>query len=206
MESGDDDVRVGHPERERAIELINDAFSRGYLDIVEFEERSGIVYESRTRGALRTVVVDLPNGHMLFPDAPVVGGGQMVHAEYGAAKYGTRQYLPAESVTADWDTQRRKGAWTVPPRMVLSGEMGTFNFDYRAAIFTAPLVELHLQVNASTVKLQLGPDHEIRYDTLDKTRWSTLKDKAGAAARPGGPVVQVTGSLASMSTLTIKRS
>ncbi|MGB3697512.1 MAG: DUF1707 domain-containing protein [Gordonia sp. (in: high G+C Gram-positive bacteria)] len=197
MESSDDEVRVGNPERERAIGLINDAFSQGYLDIVEFEERSGLVYQARTRGALRQVVADLPNGSLLFPATPAAApGGPSAPAAYS----------PPESVTADWDTQRRKGAWTVPARMVLSGEMGTFDLDYRSATFTAPLVELQLQVNASTVRLRLGPDHEIRYDTLDKTKWSTLKDKAGTPARPGGPVVQVTGSLASMSTLTIKRA
>lgn len=192
----DDDVRVGHPERERAIELINDAFSQGYLDIVEFEERSGTVYESRTRGSLRKVVVDLPNAHMLFPDVPTVGSGQAAPVEHSAP----------ESVSADWDTQRRKGAWTVPARMILTGEMGTFDLDYRAATFVAPVVELQLQVTASTVKIRLGPDQELRYQALDKTKWSSIKDKAGSPARPGGPMVHVTGSLASMSTLTIKRS
>lgn len=50
---GDEDVRVGHSERERATSLLSDAFSSGYLEIVEFEERAGAVTASRTRGDLR---------------------------------------------------------------------------------------------------------------------------------------------------------
>ncbi len=52
----DDAVRVGNSERERAIAHLNDAFAQGYLDVVEFEQRSERVYSSRTRGDLRGVL------------------------------------------------------------------------------------------------------------------------------------------------------
>ncbi|MBM7366286.1 DUF1707 SHOCT-like domain-containing protein [Gordonia hydrophobica] len=192
-EHPDDDVRVGHPERERAIGLINDSFSQGYLDITEFEQRSGVVYEARTRGDLRGVVADLPNAQTLFPDAPVVGAAASVD-------------LTPETIAAEWDTHRRKGSWTVPAKMILTGQMGTFEIDYRLATFTAPSVELQLQVTASTVRVRLGSDQEIRYQSVVKTGWSSIKDKAGAPERPGGQVITVTGSIGGMTGMTIKRS
>lgn len=66
----DDDLRVGNPERERAIALLNDAFAAGYLEIVEFEDRSGLVYTAKTRRELRTVLEDLPSAAKLFPGPP----------------------------------------------------------------------------------------------------------------------------------------
>lgn len=194
----DDEVRVGHPERERAIGLINDAFSQGYLDITEFEERSGTIYEARTRGDLRGVVADLPNAQLLFPDTPAV-------ADPAVAAVSAAAHVP-ETITADWESQRRKGAWTVPARMILTGEMGTFELDYRLAAFAAPVVELQLQVSASTVRLRIGPEHEVRCNAVVKSGWSSIKDKAGSPARPGGQMITVTGALSGMSSLTIKRS
>lgn len=198
----DDDVRVGHPERERAIGLINDAFSQGYLDITEFEERSGTIYGARTRGDLRGVVADLPNASLLFPDAPDVVGPTAA----GSAVAQVPEMSAPETISADWEAKRRRGAWTVPARMILTGEMGTFELDYRLATFVTPIVELQLQVSASTVRLRVGPDHEVRYDAVVKSGWSSIKDKAGSPGRPGGHVITVTGALSGMSSLTIKRS
>ena len=192
MSASDDDVRVGTPERERAIGFLNDAFSTGYLDISEFEERSGIVYGARTRGDLRGVVADLPNAAMLFPDAPAATG---VPAAPTAPT----------TLSSDWETVRRKGSWQVPPRLILTGSMGTFDLDFRQAVFTTPTIEIEVQVSATNVKLRLGPDHEVRADEVVKSGWSSTKDKAGPPARPGGPIVVVRGSLAAASGLIIKR-
>jgi hypothetical protein len=198
MGTEDDDVRVGNPERERVISLLNDAFSTGYLDITEFEERTGVVYSARTRGELKPLVADLPNGSALFhgsaiagsaisASGPLVGGGQ-----------------PLE-LNIDWDTVRKKGSWQVPPRLSATGSMGNLHMDVRRATFTTAVVELELQVSASTVKLRLGPDHEVRYDELSTSGWSDVKDKAGPPARPGGPVIIVRGSLSAASSLSIRR-
>ncbi len=193
MGTEDDDVRVGNPERERVISLLNDAFSTGYLDITEFEERTGVVYAARTRGELKPLVADLPSGSALFLGpasavvVPAAGGGQSL------------------DLSIDWDTVRKKGSWQVPPRVSVSGSMGTLHLDVRSATFTTAVVELELQVSASTVKLRLGPDHEVRYDDLTTSGWSDVKDKAGAPTRPGGPVMVVRGSLSAASGLTIRR-
>ena len=90
----DNDIRVGHPERERAISLLNDSFSAGYLEIVEFEERSGMIIAARTRGELRDTLRDLPNAAMLFPAAAV------------APTPATSEVTPIE-YNANWETLRR---------------------------------------------------------------------------------------------------
>lgn len=196
----DDSVRVGHPERERAIGLLNDAFSSGYLEIAEFEERSGVVFGCKTRGELRAAVADLPTAHSLFPDTPLTS--DVVSATSGAV---AQPVMPVE-FGADWETFRRKGVWQVPPRMLITGSMSTVDLDFTNASFTGGMAEVQLQVSVSTVKLRVGPDQEIRYETLSKTGWSSLKDKAGAPSRPGGQVINLIGSVSGMSGVTIKRS
>ena len=194
----DDEVRVGNPERERAIALLNSAFSDGYLEIAEFEDRAGAVYRAKTRGDLRVVLEHLPVAGRLFLDAPSVAAAVPVE----------KPVVPAGPVVldADWETLRRKGVWAVPPNILITGSMGTIDLDFTNATFPAPLVNLQLQVSTSTVKIRLGPDQEIRYSALAKSGWSSLKDKAGPPIRPGGSVIDVSGSISAMSGLTIRRS
>ena len=191
----DDDIRVGNPERERAIALLNDAFSAGYLDVAEFEERSGRVYGARTRGDLSEVLADLPNGHSLF--------GAVAAPVPAAASVAASEQIQLNMW--DNDSVRRAGVWKVPPSIVVDGSWATLDLDFTRGQFASATVDLHLQVTTTTVKLKVGPDQEVRYDELVKTGWSTLKDKAGPAVRPGGPVIVLSGSIGGMSSLKIKR-
>lgn len=191
----DDAIRVGNPERERAITHLNDAFATGYIDIAEFEERSGRVYESKTRGDLRSVLENLPVAASLFPDTPA------------AAETGVPVAPPRPVVfDANWETVRRKGTWDAPSNILVTGTMGTVDLDFTNAVIPTATVTLQLQVSAMTVKLRVGSDQEIRSTGLTTSGMSGVKDKAGAPTRPGGAVIDVIGSISAMTGLTIKRS
>ncbi len=196
----DDPVRVGNPERERAIAHLNDAFAQGYIDVGEFEERSERVYASRTRGDLRGVLEHLPIAGMLFPDAPVTTAGPV-----GSPRQPPAATRPV-TLDANWETIRRKGVWDPPQNILVTGSMGTVDLDFTNAVFPAPVITLQLQVSAMTVKLRIGPDQEVRRTGLTTSGMSGVKDKAGAPTRPGGGVVDVCGSISAMTGLTIRRS
>lgn len=188
----DDDLRVGNPERERAIELLNDAFASGYLEIVEFEDRSGLVYTAKTRRELRTVLEDLPSAAKLFPEPPAA-------APAGPA-------AEPLHLDADWSEVRRKGVWEVPSSILATASVGTVDLDFTAARFAGPSTSVQLQVSASTVKLRLGPEHEVRHRDLHLSGWSKVKDKAGAPTRPGGAVIELIGSASGMTAVIIRRA
>ncbi|ASR04323.1 DUF1707 SHOCT-like domain-containing protein [Gordonia rubripertincta] len=188
----DDDLRVGNPERERAIALLNDAFASGYLEIVEFEDRSGLVYTAKTRRELRTVLEDLPSAAKLFPEPPAA-------APAGPA-------AEPLHLDADWSEVRRKGMWEVPSSILATASVGTVDLDFTAARFTGPSTSVQLQVSASTVKLKLGPEHEVRHRDLHLSGWSKVKDKAGAPTRPGGAVIELIGSASGMTSVIIRRT
>ncbi|MFD3747410.1 DUF1707 domain-containing protein [Nocardia sp. NPDC058633] len=191
----DDDLRVGNPERERAIALLNDAFSSGYLEISEFEERSVVAYSARTRGELRGVLAQLPVAAQLFPDE-MSRSAAVVPVPLGVR--------PME-IAADWTTVRRKGVWQVPARLLVTGSWGTIDLNFVNAEFLGPSVDIELQVSVSTVKMMLGPDHEIDYNGVDVIGWSSVKDKAGSPKRPGGQVIRLVGAISGMSGIVIRR-
>lgn len=189
----DDQLRVGNPERERAIALLNDALGDGYLDLTEFEERASLVYAARTRGDLRGVLEHLPNSDQLLPTASAV-----------PSVSNTGQGLPLE-LDASWTSVTRKGSWQVPPRMLITGSMGTVDLDFSRAQFTGPGVDIDLQVSASTVKIKLAADQSIDVGELVCGSWCSVKDKAGPPSISTGPVVRLRGSLSGWSGAVVKR-
>lgn len=54
------EIRIGTDEREQAMAALSAHFSAGRLTLVEFEDRSGLVAQARTRGDLESVFTDLP--------------------------------------------------------------------------------------------------------------------------------------------------
>lgn len=54
------DIRIGHAEREAAVNGLQTAFGEGRLDVAEFDERVASVYAARTAGELLPLTADLP--------------------------------------------------------------------------------------------------------------------------------------------------
>src|SRR5690349_18477589 len=65
--AGGDRLRVGHAEREQAIETLKDAFVRGRLTMEEFDARAGLALIARTGADLAALTADIPA-------VPVVAG------------------------------------------------------------------------------------------------------------------------------------
>ena len=55
-----DEIRVGDAERSEALDRMGTLFADGYLDVREFEERTGQAAVARTRGELSMLFDDLP--------------------------------------------------------------------------------------------------------------------------------------------------
>ena len=55
-----DEIRVGDAERSDALDRLGTLFADGYLDVGEFEERTGQAAIARTRGELAVLFDDLP--------------------------------------------------------------------------------------------------------------------------------------------------
>lgn len=55
-----DEIRVGDAERSDALDRLGTLFADGYLDVGEFEERTGQAAIARTRGELSMLFDDLP--------------------------------------------------------------------------------------------------------------------------------------------------
>lgn len=53
-------LRIGHTEREEAVERLTTAYAEGRLDEPEFEDRAGRTLRARTQDELSPLLADLP--------------------------------------------------------------------------------------------------------------------------------------------------
>jgi Domain of unknown function (DUF1707) len=70
----DAEPQVSQQERERVVEELRRHMSEGRLDLQEFEDRAGRVYDARTVSELRPVVADLPVPERVGPPGPTPPG------------------------------------------------------------------------------------------------------------------------------------
>lgn len=77
-------VRVGDPERSEALDRLGEHFANGYLDVNEFEERTGRAAAARTRADLSALFGDLPGGQAQQVPVPATNenGSTVANAEY----------------------------------------------------------------------------------------------------------------------------
>ena len=63
--TSDQAMRASDRDRERAAEVLRDAYAVGCLDLEEFRDRAGAAYSAKTWGQLRDLTADLPAGQIL---------------------------------------------------------------------------------------------------------------------------------------------
>ena len=54
------EMRIGDPERSRAIDLLSERFASGYLNVQEFEDRTGQAAQAMYKSELDALIADLP--------------------------------------------------------------------------------------------------------------------------------------------------
>jgi hypothetical protein len=84
-----DGVRVGDPERDRAIIRLGQAFTQGYLSMQEYEGRLARAMEAQTAGALNQPLSDLPVHRIARADP------RRREARLATARLGVRIHLAA---------------------------------------------------------------------------------------------------------------
>ncbi len=93
-------IRVGHDEREAAINALGERLSTGHLDMAEYTERVDAASRARTVGDLDALFADLPGSHQAQPGSSVAPSPPPPGpAPYGYDRFG-RPYSDRSKVVA----------------------------------------------------------------------------------------------------------
>ena len=178
----DDGLRIGHAERDAAIERLRDAAAEGRLTLAELDGRIEVALQARTRAELRALLADL------LP-------GQQLEAAINPAALATpRPTEPGWSwqdplvLTAPWDDVFRGGPWQVPPFLELNPVAGNVKLDFSDARVSTPTVDVSIIGGAGDAILIVPPGWGVELGRIDKGLGSV---KSVVDARPAGDLPQL---------------
>lgn len=138
MTEQDPQIRIGHAERDRAVETLREAAGDGRLTLDELDERISGALAARTRGDLAPLLADL-----VAPDAlqqALNPGGRGI----------ARVSEPGETwqdplvLSARWDDVVRAGPWIVPPFLELNPVASNVTLNFVDARAEHDIIDIHL--------------------------------------------------------------
>lgn len=183
-----DGIRIGHVERDAAVETLRVSAGEGRLTLDELDERIEAALSARTRGDLRAVLADLlPPAELtsvVNPDAAQV-------APVGAPGWSWQDPLV---LTARWDDVVRAGPWEVPPFLEVNPVAAGVKLDFVDAHAQHEVIDIHLLGGAGDAVLVLPEGWGADLSRVEKGMGSS---RSTVAPRPTGrkPLVLVRGKV-----------
>ena len=190
------DLAVDHDDREHVVGLLHAAVSRGLIDTLEFDRRSGLAITARTRRDLNSLVVDLPLDHPDRARARTEAESQRrAGSDAPRGPYATGDTSGTVALHATLGSVKRSGAWAVPRRLEIDGWMGSVELDLTEAVIDHDVVEIDVDLTLGSVELRLPETASASLDGISATAGS-VEDKRRAGTAIGRPHVVVTGRVA----------
>ncbi|MEC3914354.1 DUF1707 SHOCT-like domain-containing protein [Nocardia sp. CDC160] len=188
---GDRDLRVSDVEREHVGRLLQRAVGLGMLSLGEFTERMDTALAAKTRGELNTVLVDLPGirlvGQPTQAPAPAPGfhqGPRYLHQPHRyAAAQRMPQAVPGNVIRARLSSVERKGAWQVPPTLMINSLLGSVRLDFTQAVMSTQVVEIHVNDTCGSLELIVPPEATVDMNAID-----LVASSAETKVRTGPPI------------------
>ena len=156
------ELRASDDDRERFVQVLQDAHADGRLMLDELEERLAVVYSARTLGELAAVTADL----LPAEEQPL--------------------NLDGRPVSAFFKKEQRGGRWVVPAELTVTAMFGTTKLDFREAI----LQNRRIVINATLVFGGLEIHVPEGLEVIRVAKGSTVR-LTKQPTEPGAPVVEV---------------
>jgi hypothetical protein len=152
-------------DRERALELLQQAYAEGRLDPGELERRIERALTAVSAAELEPIIADLPapeeeEARLTSTAGPIV----------------------------------RTGDWLVPRRLQITSEYGKVRLDLSRAHIPYPRVDIDLRLTYGSATIILPAGGGANVDGVH-TVWGRATSKAPGRPQPGAPYVRVTGEL-----------
>jgi hypothetical protein len=156
------ELRASDDDRERFVQILQDAHADGRLMLDELEERLGVVYSARTLGDLAGVTADL----LPADEQPL--------------------NLDGRPVSAVFKKEQRGGRWVVPAELDVTAMFGTTKLDFREAILQNRRIVINATLVFGGLEIQVPEGLEViriaKGETVRLTKQPTDE---------GAPVVEI---------------
>ncbi|KAA9379016.1 DUF1707 domain-containing protein [Microbispora cellulosiformans] len=157
---------VPEQERDRAVELVQQAYADGRLGPAELERRLELALTATASGELEPVVADLADE----------AEDEVVH------------------IAANGGLVKRTGDWHVPRRLRVDSEYGRVRLDLSRAHIPHPRIDIELRLAYGGATIILPAGASANADGV-RLGWGRVTSKAPGRRSPGRLHVRITGDL-----------
>lgn len=179
-------IRIGHAERDKAVETLRDAAAEGRLTLTELDERIEVAMAAKTREDLRSLLADLVAPVQL--DQTINPGATVARiAEPGWS------WQDPLVFTATWEDVVRAGPWEVPPFLELNPVAANVKLNFVDARTTGEIIDVQLHGGAGDAVLVVPEGWGVDVSRIEKGMGSI---KSTVDPRPAGryPLIVVRGN------------
>jgi hypothetical protein len=177
-------LRIGTADRHAVVTLLERAAADGRLSAAELSHRVAEVQGALTYADLDTIVADLP---VVPPSRSLLGTADPVPQRPGWDP------LQPLVISGGASSEKRSGAWEVPPYLRLSGDLGSVRLDCRDAVCAVPLVDVEVSGGAGRIRIVVPEGWGVNTDRVSKG-WGSVRNGAQRDASPGHPQLVLHGS------------
>ena len=186
--SGVGGLRIGHRERDAVAEVLREAAGDGRLSLDELDERLEAALQARTYADLDPLVVDLA---VELPSRQLTAGSQLQPQRPPLMGYAREDPLRLD---AGMSSEKRQGAWTVPPFVRINPGMGSVKLDCLDATPAAPVIEVEVVAGAGSIVIVLPDGWAADVDRLTNS-WGSKAVKVSRDPAPGKPLLVFYGAV-----------
>jgi hypothetical protein len=167
--------------RERVIQTLTNAFANDLISVTELEDRLEKAYRATTAEEAMALVAGLPTAS---PDASAI----VASRDASAIPPHRERFLSILS------SQARRGVWTVPREMHVTGVLSDTTIDLTNATLPSDIIDLRLRVVFANMTIVVPPG--LRVVNRVGALMASVESDASldlAEMKPGAPVVRISG-------------
>ncbi|MGO3024042.1 MAG: DUF1707 SHOCT-like domain-containing protein [Brevibacterium sp.] len=183
--------RIGHKERDEAIEILREAAGDGRITVDELDERMEKVQAAKFPIDLDAVLADLTTE--LPSDRFRPTSGLAPAAGHAMAIQGHDRFDPLV-IKAGWESEVRRARWAVPPLIRCEPSMSNIELNFLEVETDLEVIEIEVVAGMGSVTVVIPDDWAVNVDQLSKS-WGSVKSVVDAVPTGRRPLVRVGGSI-----------
>ena len=166
--------RIGHRERDEAVERLRTAAGDGRITLDELEIRVEAALEARTADDINALIADLPEP---------AGSGALATA------------AKSLRLAVSHGSVERLGAWQVPEEVTIELRHGVCALDLRTPTLPTSGVTIAVQARHSVIKVLVPEDAAVDLSNVGRHHSQTVDRRARRVTAISGPPIVFTGDL-----------
>ena len=183
--------RIGHKERDDAIEVLREAAGDGRITVAELDERMDRVQAAKfpvdLDEVLSDLITELPSDRFRPASA--------ISAVDGRARpvAGWDRFDPLV-IRAGWESEVRRAKWAVPPFVRVEPAMSNIELNFLEVDTDLEVIDVEIVAGMGAVIVVIPEDWAVNVDQLSKT-WGSVRSGVNAVPAAHRPLVRVGGSI-----------